>query len=1074
LIVPHVRGAGFTPLTPLHPKIINAPAAAPGGKYAVTNLIDGNVNTEFASHDQGTNTVVEFDFGGETTLVGLRHVDRDDRATIAESVLEMLDAGGNPRDAVTIQHANQRRGETLVMFPKPLAGRTARWRVSRQGDRGLFSVGGAELMFFTAGPAEPLPRRDVIDARVLPFADKEGAQTLKGTVTHFYAEPAVASLILPGKSPREIRLKTGVNEFECPITSVDAATEVSLALQLEGNTFASAIITQAPARKMTIYILPHSHTDIGYTEIQSAVEAKQVKNVLDGINAARKTADYPEGARFVWNVEVGWAADLFLRRMNDEQRAMFLDAVKRGQVVLNGMYLNELTGLCRPEELLNLFQFATQISRQTGVPIDAAMISDVPGYTWGVVPAMAQAGIRYLSAAPNYFDRIGNILQEWENKPFYWVGPDGHSQVLVWIPFWGYAMSHIYHELSPKLVEDFYRGLEKRNYPYDIACVRWSGHGDNAVPDPAICDFVRDWNAGHAWPKFVISGTSAPFRALEARYGSQIPKARGDWSPYWEDGAASSALQTAQNRASSDRLTQAAALFALRRNAPFPAEEFNAAWREVLLYSEHTWGAWCSVTQPDRKETLEQWAVKRSYADEADSKSRALLAQGLGAGTAATPSVFFTVVNTLSWPRSELVALSAEQSAEGDRVEDLNGKPMPSQRLSSGELVFRAENVPALGASRYRVKKGAAVAPEKPVRASGAGMENGAVRIRIDETTGAIVELAAAGISENLADTPAGGLNAYRYLVGDDPNQAQGNGPAKISVIESGPLVASLRVESAAPGCKELRREVRLAAGDDFVTLENTVDKERLAAKSYMAREGKESLNFYFPFNVPGGDLCYDVPFGVARPETDQLASACKNWLAVNRWTDVANDDFGVTWVTLDAPLIEPGYLSATLLNSQNNPEAWRKKIERTQRFYSWAMNNHWGTNYRAWQEGPTRFRFVLRPHRRRTNNAEATRFAVGCSQPLLVASGDAAFSAPVLLDSTGVIVEALKPSDDGKALIIRLFGASGTNHTVNLEWPAGAPKSLALSDTSERAGEPIAGAIPVPGFGVVTLRAEY
>ncbi len=57
---------------------------------------------------------------------------------------------------------------------------------------------------------------------------------------------------------------------------------------------------------------------------------------MDGIAAAKRTAVYPQGARFVWNVEVAWAADLYLRRLNQQQRADFLDAVKRGQVVLNG------------------------------------------------------------------------------------------------------------------------------------------------------------------------------------------------------------------------------------------------------------------------------------------------------------------------------------------------------------------------------------------------------------------------------------------------------------------------------------------------------------------------------------------------------------------------------------------------------------------------------------------------------------------------------------------------------------------------------------------------------------------
>ena len=70
------------------------------------------------------------------------------------------------------------------------------------------------------------------------------------------------------------------------------------------------------------------------------------------------------------------------------------------------------------------------------------MISDVPGYTWGLVTAMAQAGIKYFSPAPNYFDRIGDILQKCEDKPFYWISPSGKEKVLVWIPYKGYALSH--------------------------------------------------------------------------------------------------------------------------------------------------------------------------------------------------------------------------------------------------------------------------------------------------------------------------------------------------------------------------------------------------------------------------------------------------------------------------------------------------------------------------------------------------------------------------------------------------------------------------------------------------------
>jgi len=52
-----------------------------------------------------------------------------------------------------------------------------------------------------------------------------------------------------------------------------------------------------------------AHTDIGYTDLQSTVEEKQVNNLKEDIALARKTATYPEGSRFIWNVEVLWAVE---------------------------------------------------------------------------------------------------------------------------------------------------------------------------------------------------------------------------------------------------------------------------------------------------------------------------------------------------------------------------------------------------------------------------------------------------------------------------------------------------------------------------------------------------------------------------------------------------------------------------------------------------------------------------------------------------------------------------------------------------------------------------------------------
>ncbi len=1062
------------------PRITASAEEYPGGNHRASHLTDGNVRSEYSSSSKGTNTFVEFDFGAPVPVAAFRHVDRNDPATISASRLTFLDAAGQVAGEQAVAHTNERGGVSFAAMAKPVTAQRVRWQVTGLGPQNFGTVGGAEVAFFRAGETESAPRGVTIEAQAKQLAEISAAglrQPVRVTLNHPYAQPVPAVLKVTGTEPRSLTLTPGAQTIEVSLPEAKSEQPVRITVEALGQVVATQDLAQKPVRQLTVYILPHSHTDIGYTEIQTDIEKRQVQNLVDGIAHAERTKDYPEGSRFIWNVEVLWAADLYLRRLDDQQRARFFDVVKRGQVALCGMYLNELTGLCRPEELVRLFRYAAKLSEQTGQPIESVMISDVPGYTWGTVTAMAQAGIKYFSTAPNYFDRIGTILREWENKPFWWVGPDGETKVLTWIPFWGYAMSHRYGKMSPQLVDDFYEGLEKRNYPYDIAHVRWAGHGDNAVPDPAICDFVRDWNAKYAWPKFIISGASEAFRALEKRYGDQLPRVRGDWTPYWEDGAGSSALETAMNRQSSDRMTQAEALFAMADPKAYPAAAFEDAWNSVLLYSEHTWGAWCSVSEPERKETREQWEIKRGYAEAADRQSRELLAKASLAATGDDRQAgALDVFNTTSWERTELVTVAAAQSAVGDRVTDARGKVVPSQRLRSGELVFLASKVPSLAAKRYTISAGAA--PNRgTATAHGTVLENGLVRVRVDEATGGIVELTARGLSGNFADTSGSeSLNDYRYLIGDDVTDVQRNGAVRISVGESGPLVASLVIESDAPGCRSLRREVRVVSGQEHVELINQVDKARLAARSYMAKEGKESLNFAFPFNVPDGEMALDLPLGVMRPEADQMPSACKNWFTVGRWANVWNRERGITWVTLDAPLVQVGGLTATLLNSQTNPDIWRQKVERTQRLYSWAMNNHWGTNYRAYQEGLTVFRFILRPFRKH-DPAEASRFATGFSQPLLAVAASAKPVPGEPLFTTApasVLVTGLKPSDDGQAWIIRLFGAANRDESVELRWGRRAPRSVFLSDTSEQRGQQVKGRLKVPTQGLVTLRAEW
>ena len=908
-------------------------------------------------------------------------------------------------------------------------------------------------------------------------------QPIEITLPH----PASDAVVVTSLDGAEIDRRTPGADgqtFRVFTAAVGEAKDLSVTIAV-GESKTSLTVKLQPVRKVLVYVLPHSHHDLGYTTLQAEVEEKQMNNIALGIELAAKTASYPPGARFVWNLEVLWGADLFMRRKSDAEKKQLVDAVRKGWVSLSGMYANELTGLCRPEELLQLFRYSKELGAKCGAAVDAAMQSDVPGFTWGTVSAMAQAGIRYFSLAPNWFDRVGTLMLEWQDKPFWALSPSGKEKVLVWIPWTGYGLSHVMKKMDAEFVGKYQDRLDVVKFPYQISYIRWSGHGDNAEPDPQICEFIRDWSREYEWPKFAISSTSEAFSEFEKRHGKELPEFYGDLTPYWEDGAGSSALETKMSRNAADRLTQAEALGVMLSPGMPRTADVNETWRNILLYSEHTWGAAASVSDSESERTRKQWDFKRDFAVNAEKLSSGLLADVLRAPDAGGDAAAVDVVNSASWARTEVVLLSAAMSTAGDRVNDGHGTPVPSQRLATGELAFLAHEIPAFGSARFHLSGGQPHAPANRVQFKDGVLDNGVLRMKIDATTGNITALTRNGESQNLVDSSQGEtLNEYLFLAGSDVAKVQTSGPARISVEEDGPLVVSVRIESAAPGCNSVTRHVRLIAGAEFVELTNVVDKKRGpmnpepgkggAGGEFAQRGGKESVQFAFPFAIPDGTLRMDIPLAEMRPQADQLPGASKNWLPVGRWIDVSNTQHGVTWVTLDAPMVEIGAVSANLLGSQRDTKVWREHIAPTQKFYSWVMNNHWGTNYRAYQEGVVAFRYALRPHSG-YDAAAASRFAIGLSQPLLAttASGHAMKSPLLRIEPPDVLALTLKASEDGESSIVRLFGASGQDRRAKVIWPSAKAPRLWLSDLSERRISAIDGEIAVAAWDLITVRID-
>lgn len=375
---------------------------------------------------------------------------------------------------------------------------------------------------------------------------------------------------------------------------------------------------------------------------------------------------------------------------------------------------------------------------------------------------------------------------------------------------------------------------------------------------------------------------------IEEKYGKNLPVVKGDYTEYWTDGLGTAARLTAMNRNAKERVSQAETLWSMLADGhAAPREEMDEAWRYIILGSEHTW-CFENPSEPFFQEAI--WKVKQSYFHEAEDRSIMVLDEALapatdksdgGLGPKEGPSdEGVAVFNTHTWKQDGIVTLSAKESSKGDRVVDGQGNAVLSQRLSTGELVFLAKDVPALGSAHFRVMKGAAV-QEGGCSVQGTTLENEFLQVRLDEKTGNIVSVQRKGEAYNYIDTSVdGGANSFAWLPANK-DLPHADTVTAVSVVEKGPLVVELRVDSKAKGCRSVSRSVRLVSGLPWVEISNTVDK--------LPWEEKDGIHFGFGFNIPQSTTKVDIPWGVMEVEKDQWKQGNRNWLTLQRWLDVSN-----------------------------------------------------------------------------------------------------------------------------------------------------------------------------------------
>ena len=353
----------------------------------------------------------------------------------------------------------------------------------------------------------------------------------------------------------------------------------------------------------TMYIVHHSHTDVGYTDLQERVIHAQAGYIRTVLQIMRK----PENSDFRWNCETWFCVEEFLKDAAPDERAEFFRLVREGRIGLSATYLN-FCDLVDSRVLGRRLDAMCGLLRENDIRPATAMIADINGISMGQRDALLDHGIEFLYTNIHCHHGMYPLYQ---NQNAYWWENARGQRLLVWngehynlgnalgvLPnrTANFMTQNLFGEVPAQLdavdalhrnVEEYLTLCEENGYPYDFVVASVSGvFSDNAPPEPEILRMIEAFNRKH--------GDTVTLRmvSLQELYGAvreklaDSPVYRGDLTDWWASGAGSTPYAVKHYRDAQHR-------YALCRRLDEKAEEkypalCRTAEDNLLLYAEHT------------------------------------------------------------------------------------------------------------------------------------------------------------------------------------------------------------------------------------------------------------------------------------------------------------------------------------------------------------------------------------------------------------------------------------------------------------------------------------------------------
>lgn len=705
----------------------------------------------------------------------------------------------------------------------------------------------------------------------------------------------------------------------------------------------------------------------------------------------------------------------FLKERYPETYEKIKERVKEGRwEPEGGMWVEADCNLTSGESLVRQFLYGKKFFKdEFGIDSRILWLPDVFGYSGALPQIMKKSGIKYFMTTKLAWNQINKVPYD----TMMWRGIDGSEIFTHLITTLGVGQSEAdffttYNGmLHPDAILGGWHRYQNKDINNDILIAFGYGDGGGGPTREMLETSKRMEKGIRGIPKVRQEFAGNYFEELEERVegNKSLPVWEGElYFEYHRGTYTSMGRNKRSNRRCEQLLMDAELLEVLTGTSE--KEEMDKIWRTVLLNQFHDILPGSSIA-----EVYE--VTKKEYA-EIESRLAEMIAEKLNLlmdGGQDKISVF----NTLGFDRNDVVSLGDCHAAA---LTDESGKIYPVQETAQGAVAYITD-IPAKGGKTLQLLDTVKEEASR-IQITENGIETPFYRISIDEN-GLFTsiydkecdrEVLKAGEKGNLLrmyeDKPmhydCWDIDMYYSEKYWDAEKAD-----KIQWTEEGPVRATLEIQRTISN-SVIKQKIHFYADSRRIDFSTWVDW----------KEHQHLLKVHFPVNIHSDEATFEVQFGNLKRKIHGNTS----------WDEARFESCGQKWMD-----ISEGHYGVSLLNDcKYGYSAKDSNIALT------LIKSGIEPNKTADQEEHV-FTYALYPHKEMWSAAGTVQEAYKLNQPAYATKGELKNTGKSFIstDKDNIIIETVKPAENGDGMIVRLYDCENSLTKVTLTFAEGMLESV-------------------------------